>query len=164
MVATVIHKEEISEVLEVNGQKKLDLKIDNSGSVQLSKSASGLKADVQLPAPVDISGLEAKVTDLETAKGELERKVTALEGRDDIKLRDAVLDGTSLKLTTTDGVEIVVDVASLVPPAKTTEQLVDEVLADATAKAKLVEALKDAIKGEEVQDLAGTSKGFLISA
>ncbi|MGX2956424.1 hypothetical protein ACWIYZ_04950 [Ursidibacter arcticus] len=166
---SVLHNDELAEVLEVNGAKKLDLKIDNSGNVQFEKSATGLKGTVQLPETFDPATLNQKIAELEQAKAaaeakvqELETKVQQLEAREDIKLSGAELDDATneLKLTLVDGQEIKTSLAKFVDAPKSAQEYWNEIKALPTFKADLV-AL---IKGEEVQNFAGQTKGFLISA
>ena len=163
MAIQIIHKTELGNTLEV-AENKVEVKLDTTGNVQLTRTESGLKADVVFPTAFDPSSLNTKIQELEQAKAqaeakaqELERKITALEGRDDIHLKGAVVEGTNLKLTTTDNVDITVDLATflqVVPSAQDIyAQIKDTILAD----------VKAGLRGEEVQDITGTSKGYLLA-
>ena len=163
MAIQIVHKTELGNTLEV-AENKVEVKLDTTGNVQLTRTESGLKADVVFPTAFGPSSLNTKIQELEQAKAqaeakaqELERKVTALEGRDDIHLKGAVVEGTDLKLTTTDNVDITVDLAAVlqgVPSAQDIyAQIKDTILAD----------VKAGLRGEEVQDITGTSKGYLLA-
>lgn len=110
---------------------------------------------------------ETKVNELTEALNQekakvqvLEGKVTALENRQDIKLAGASLDDATneLKLTLSDGFEIKAPLAKFVDAPKTAEQYWTEIKALPTFRADLLTVLK----GEEVQDFAGVTKGFLL--
>lgn len=152
MTIKILHEDEIAEVLEVNGSSKLDLKIDDSGNVTLSKSAAGLKAEVALPEAFDPSELNGKVQTLEG-------KVQALETapKVDVKLAGLSFEGGKLKGSLSDGSETETDFNA---------EVVIAALEGATSEQKnrLKAALIDALKGEEVQNLAGATKGYLLAA
>lgn len=172
MTIQIIHNDELAEVLEVNGQHKLDLKLDTSGNVQLSKSAAGLKADVTIPE-TDLSPVTGRLDTLEAAKTQHAEKIAALESRQDIKLTGAeVTEENNLKLTLEGGAVVETSLAKFVDAPKSAADYWTEIKALPSfgqdihdAIIELVKAsVKEALKGDEVQNLAGETKGYLISA
>lgn len=116
----------------------------------------------------EIEQLKAKNQELEQALNTekakvttLEGKVQALESREDIKLQGAVLneDTNELELTLVGGQVIKTSLAKFVDAPKSASQYLTEMKSLPEFKAALVELLK----GEEVQDFAGVTKGFLIT-
>lgn len=116
----------------------------------------------------EIEQLKAKNQELEqmfNAEKEkvstLEGKVQALESREDIKLEGAFLneDTNELELTLVGGTVIKTSLAKFVDAPKSAAEYLTEMKALPEFKAALVELLK----GEEVQDFAGETKGFLIT-
>lgn len=179
MTIQIIHNNELAEVLEVNSQNKLDLKVSTAGNVTLTKTAAGLQADVTIPEveAFDPSELNQKIQELETAKAAAEAKVQALEAkvqqleaREDIKLTGASLDENTNELTLTleGGQEIRTSLAKFVDAPKSAEAYWDEIKAIAGVDQEIADMVKDlvkqALKGEEVQNLAGQTKGYLLSA
>ena len=187
MAIKVQHDYQVGNGLEIVDNKTA-VKPDNTGNVQFEVSANGLKGTVTLPQAFDPSALEQKIQEAKdvatqaqatatgadtkaTTAGEkntaqdaeiesLKQKVTALESRKDIKLAGAELvEATNeLKLTLSDGVEFKAPLAKFVDAPKTAEQYWTEIKALPTFKQDLLNVLK----GEEVQDFAGVTKGFLL--
>lgn len=187
MAIKVQHDYQVGNGLEIVDNKTV-VKPNNTGNVQFEVSANGLKGTVTLPQAFDPSDLEQKIQEAKqaavaaqatatgadtkaTTAGEknteqdaeiesLKQKVTALQAREDIKLTGASLDDVTneLKLTLSDGVEIKAPLAKFVDAPKTAEQYWTEIKALPTFKADLLAVLK----GEEVQDFAGVTKGFLL--
>lgn len=164
MAIKILHNNETGKGLEYV-DSKLNVKADNTGNVQFEVTDAGIKGNVTFPAATDLSPLEGKVaaleakdTALEAKDSELAGKVAALEARQDIKLAGAVVEGTNLKLTTSDNVEIVVDLATFMQTVPSAADMYAQV------KNQIIADVKAAIKGEEVQDFGGNTKGFLISA
>lgn len=162
MAIQIFHDYEVGQGLEFK-DGKTHVKPDNSGNVQLEVSDKGLKGNVEFPAAFDPSALEAKDQELQTAIDEakaeaekLEQRVKAVEDREDIKLAGAEVDGTNLKLTTSDGVEITVDLVKFVDAIPTAAEIYAEI------KDEIIADVKAALKGEEVQDFNGVTKGYLI--
>lgn len=183
----ILHNYEYGKTLEYV-DAKLEVKPDNSGNVQLTRTEAGLKAEVVLPPEFDPSTLETKIQEAKdaataaqatatgadtkaTTAGEkntaqdaeieaLKQKVATLESREDIKLAGASLDDATneLKLTLSDGFEIKAPLAKFVDAPKTAEQYWTEIKALPTFKADLLAVLK----GEVVQDFAGVTKGYLL--
>lgn len=180
MAIKVQHDYQVGNGLEIVDNKTV-VKPDNTGNVQFEVSAAGLKGTVTLPQAFDPSALEQKIQEAKdaalaadtkattatekntTQDAEIEalkQKVATLESREDIKLAGAELveDTNELKLTLSDGVEFKAPLAKFVDAPKTAEQYWTEIKALPTFKADLLAVLK----GEEVQDFAGTTKGFLL--
>lgn len=187
MTIKVQHDYQVGNGLEIVGNKTA-VKPDNTGNVQFEVSETGLKGNVELPQAFDPSTLEAKIEEAKqaaeaaqatatgadtkaTTAGEknnaqdaeiesLKQKVATLESREDIKLAGAELvEATNeLKLTLSDGFEIKAPLAKFVDAPKSAQEYWDEIKALPTFKADLLAVLK----GEEVQDFAGATKGFLL--
>lgn len=156
MAIQILHNYEAGKGLEY-ADGTVNVKPDNSGNVQFEVSEAGLKGNVQLPAQFDPSTLQQQIQELVTAKQELERKVQALETREDIHVTNAeVVEDTKLKITIQGANPVTVDLAKFLNVVPTSEQVYadikDQVLADVKAE----------LKGEEIQDFAGVSKGYLI--
>lgn len=110
---------------------------------------------------------EAKVNELQEALNQekakvqvLEGKVTALENREDLHASGLRLDDATneVVLTVEGGSELRVGLGKFLNVVPTSQSVWDEIKALPTFKADLLAVLK----GEEVQDFAGTTKGFLL--
>lgn len=159
-MAQVVFKEDIGTGLGVV-QGKLAVKIDPASNAALTASDAGLKLD--LPAAVKsitavaIEGNKVKVTDSEGAEKELELPATTV----DVKLQGAEITAENkLKLTLSDNSVIEADLAKFVDAPKSADDYWTEIKALATFGTDV----KEAVKGEVVQDLAGNTKGYLVSA
>lgn len=156
MAIQIFHKNEIGKGLEY-ADAKVSVKPDNSGNVQFEVSEQGLKGNVQLPAQFDPSTLQQQIQELVTAKQELERKVQALETREDIHVTNAeVVEDTKLRITIQGAQPVEVDLAKFLNVVPTSQQVYADV------KDQILTDVKAGLKGEEVQDFAGQVKGFLI--
>lgn len=157
MAIQIFHKNEIGKGLEY-ADEKVSVKPDNSGNVQFEVSEQGLKGNVQLPAQFDPSTLQQQIQELVTAKQELERKVQALETREDIHVTNAeVVEDTKLKITIQGANPVTVDLAKFLNVVPTSQQVYADV------KDQILTDVKADLKGEEIQDFAGTVKGYLIN-
>lgn len=159
-MAQVVFKEDIGTGLGVV-QGKLAVKIDPASNAALTASDAGLKLD--LPAAVKsitavaIEGNKVKVTDSEGTEKELELPASTV----DVKLQGAeITPDNKLKLTLSDSSVIEADLAKFVDAPKSAEDYWTEI----KALADFGTAVKEAVKGEVVQDLAGNTKGYLVSA
>ena len=110
---------------------------------------------------------ETKVNELTEALNQekakvtaLEGKVTALENREDLHASGLRLDDTTneVVLTVEGGQELRVGLGKFMNVVPTSQAVWDEIKALSTFKADLLTVLK----GEEVQDFAGVTKGFLL--
>ena len=179
---SVFHKEEVGLGLQVQSDKKLGIKADNAGNVQFEVSEAGLKGNVELPQAFDPSTLQQQIQALEQAKQAaeakanelqealnqekakvttLEGKVTALENREDLHASGLRLDDATneVVLTVEGGSELRVGLGKFLNVIPTSQAVWDEIKALPTFKADLLAVLK----GEEVQDFVGDTKGFLIT-
>lgn len=159
-MAQVVFKEDIGTGLGVV-QGKLAVQIDPASSAALTASDAGLK--LELPAAVKsitavaIEGNKVKVTDSEGAEKELELPASTV----DVKLQGAEITAENkLKLTLSDNSVIEADLAKFVDAPKSADDYWTEIKALATFGTDV----KEAVKGEVVQDLAGNTKGYLVSA
>ena len=167
---SVLHKEEVGLGLQVQSHidNKLGIKADNTGNVQFEVSAYGLKGNVEFPKAFDPSTLQQQIQALEQDKQAaeakvttLEGKVTALENRKDLHASGLHLDNATneVVLTVEGGSELRVGLGKFLNVIPTSQAVWDEIKALPTFKADLLAVLK----GEEVQDFTGYTKGFLIT-
>lgn len=159
-MAQVVFKEDIGTGLGVV-QGKLAVQIDPASSAVLTASDAGLK--LELPAAVKsitavaIEGNKVKVTDSEGVEKELELPASTV----DVKLQGAEITAENkLRLTLSDNSVIEADLAKFVDAPKSADDYWTEIKALATFGTDV----KEAVKGEVVQDLAGNTKGYLVSA
>lgn len=179
---SILHKDEIGLGLQAQSDNKLGIKPNNSGNVQFELSDAGLKGNVELPQAFDPSALQQQIAalaqakqaaetkanelqnalDAEKAKVQvLEGKVTALENRKDLHASNLTLDDATneVVLTVEGGSELRVGLGKFLNVIPTSQTVWDEIKALPTFKADLLAVLK----GEEVQNLAGDTKGFLLT-
>ena len=111
---------------------------------------------------------EAKANELQEALNQekakvttLEGKVTALENREDLHASGLRLDDATneVVLTIEGGSELRVGLGKFLNVIPTSQAVWDEIRALPTFTADLLAVLK----GEEVQDFAGATKGFLLT-
>ena len=165
---SILHKNEIGLGLQVQYyDHKLGVKPDNSGNVQFEVTENGLKGNVELPQAFDLSALQQQAVELQNALDNekakvqvLENKVTALENREDLHASNLRLDdGTNeVVLTINNGSELRVGLGKFLNIIPTSQAVWDEIKALPKFKADLLAILK----GEEVQDFTGYTKGFLL--
>ena len=178
---SILHKDEIGLGLQAQANNKFGVKPDNSGNVQFELSDAGLKGNVELPQAFDPSALqqqiaalaqdkqaaETKADELQAALNQeqakvqvLEWKVTALENRKDLHASNLILDDVTneVVLTVDGGSELRVDLGKFFNVIPTSQAVWDEIRGLPTFKADLLAVLK----GEEVQDFGGNTKGFLL--
>lgn len=159
-MAQVVFKEDIGTGLGVV-QGKLAVKIDPASNAALTASDAGLKLDlptaVKSITAVAIEGNKVKVTDSEGVEKELELPASTV----DVKLQGAEITAENkLKLTLSDNSVIEADLAKFIDAPKSADDYWTEIKALATFGTDV----KEAVKGEVVQDLAGNTKGYLVSA
>lgn len=152
MANKTVFIDEIADGLEVTAANKLAVKAGRNVTVD----DSGVHVD--LPAPTDLGPVEQRLTATEAKDVEQDGRIQALEQRNDIKLQNAVVEDTTLKLTTSDDVEIEVDLAKFLNVVPTAQDIYNEL------KEQIIRDVKAAIKGEVIQNLAGDTKGYLIIA
>lgn len=159
-MAQVVFKEDIGTGLGVV-QGKLAVQIDPASSAALTASDAGLKLElpttVKSITAVAIEGNKVKVTDSEGVEKELDLPASTV----DVKLQGAEITAENkLKLTLSDNSVIEADLAKFVDAPKSADDYWTEIKALATFGTDV----KEAVKGEVVQDLAGNTKGYLVSA
>ena len=180
MAIKVQHDYQVGNGLEIVDNKTV-VKPDNTGNVLIEVSEAGLKGTVTLPQEFDPSTLQQQIAALERAKQAaetkaaelqnalntekakvevLEGKVTALENREDLHASNLTLDDATneVVLTVEGGSELRVGLGKFLNVIPTSQAVWDEIKALPTFKADLLAVLK----GEEVQDFAGATKGFLL--
>lgn len=173
-VIQFLEKQEVGQTTEVVNNV-LEVKINNTGNVQFERTADGLKGDVTLPeAKVSITKVEivdnkVKVTKSDETTEELPLPAQAV----DVKLKGAELtEDNKLKLTLSDDSVIEADLAKFVDAPKAATEYWTEIKALPDFKDTMIELLKspeakaallEVLKGEEVQNLAGDTKGYLLA-
>lgn len=167
-------KPEVGQTTEVVNNV-LEVKPDNSGNVQFTRTENGLKGEVTLPAEkvvitnVEIVDGKVKVTKSDDTVVELPLPAQAV----DVKLKGAELtEDNKLKLTLSDDSVIEADLAKFVDAPKAATEYWTEIKALPDFKDTVIELLKspeakaaliEMLKGEEVQNLAGDTKGYLLA-
>lgn len=173
-VIQFMEKPEVGKTTEVVDDR-LEVKPDNSGNVKFTRTDDGLKGEVTLPAEtvaitkVEIVGDKVKVTKSDETTEELQLPAQAV----DVKLKGAELtEDNKLKLTLSDDSVIEADLAKFVDAPKSAADYWTEIKALPDFKTTVVDLLKspeakaallETLKGEEVQNLAGDTKGFLLA-
>lgn len=173
-VIQFMEKPEVGQTTEVVNDR-LEVKINNEGNVQFTRTDDGLKGEVTLPAAtvaitkVEIVDNKIKVTKSDETTEELSLPAQAV----DVKLKGAELtEDNKLKLTLSDDSVIEADLAKFVDAPKSATEYWTEIKALPDFKTTVVELLKspeakaallEVLKGEEVQNLAGDTKGYLLA-
>lgn len=173
-VIQFMEKPEVGQTTEVVNNV-LEVKINNEGNVQFERTETGLKGQVTLPAAVvaitkvEIVDGKVKVTKSDETTEELPLPAQAV----DVKLQSAELtEDNKLKLTLSNGDILEADLAKFVDAPKSATEYWTEIKALPDFKTTVVELLKspeakaallEVLKGEEVQNLAGDTKGYLLT-
>lgn len=173
-VIQFMEKPEVGQTTEVVNNV-LEVKINNEGNVKFERTETGLKGEVALPeAKVAITKVEivdgkVKVTKSDETTEELPLPAQAV----DVKLQSAELtEDNKLKLTLSNGDILEADLAKFVDAPKSATEYWTEIKALPDFKTTFVELLKspeakaaliEMLKGEEVQNLAGDTKGYLLA-
>lgn len=173
-VIQFMEKPEVGQTTEVVNNV-LEVKPDNSGNVQFTRTENGLKGEVTLPAEkvvitnVEIVEGKVKVTKSDDTVVELPLPAQAI----DVKLQSAELtEDNKLKLTLSNGDILEADLAKFVDAPKSATEYWTEIKALPDFKTTVIELLKspeakaallEVLKGEEVQNLAGDTKGYLLA-
>lgn len=169
-----MEKPEVGQTTEVVNNV-LEVKINNEGNVKFERTETGLKGEVALPAEkvvitnVEIVDGKVKVTKSDDTVVELPLPVQAV----DVKLQGAELtEDNKLKLTLSNGDILEADLAKFVDAPKSATEYWTEIKALPDFKTTVIELLKspeakaallEVLKGEEVQNLAGDTKGYLLA-
>lgn len=154
---------------------RLEVKPDNSGNVKFTRTDDGLKGEVTLPTEktvikaIAIENGKLKVTNTDGLDELIELPAQAV----DVKLKGAELtEDNKLKLTLSDDSVIEADLAKFVDAPKSATEYWTEIKALPDFKDTVIELLKspeakaallEVLKGEEVQNLAGDTKGYLLA-
>lgn len=173
-VIQFMEKPEVGQTTEVVNNV-LEVKINNEGNVKFERTETGLKGEVTLPASVvvitkvEIIDGKVKVTKSDETTEELPLPAQAV----DVKLQSAELtEDNKLKLTLSNGDILEADLAKFVDAPKSATEYWTEIKALPDFKTTVVELLKspeakaallEVLKGEEVQNLAGDTKGYLLA-
>lgn len=173
-VIQFMEKPEVGQTTEVVNNV-LEVKINNEGNVKFERTETGLKGEVALPeakvviTKVEIVDNKVKVTKSDDTTEELPLPAQAI----DVKLQSAELtEDNKLKLTLSNGDILEVDLAKFVDAPKSATEYWTEIKALPDFKTTVIELLKspeakaallEVLKGEEVQNLAGDTKGYLLA-
>lgn len=173
-VIQFMEKPEVGQTTEVVNNV-LEVKINNEGNVKFERTETGLKGEVALPeakvviTKVEIVDNKVKVTKSDDTTEELPLPAQAI----DVKLQSAELtEDNKLKLTLSNGDILEADLAKFVDAPKSASEYWTEIKALPDFKTTVVELLKspeakaallEVLKGEEVQNLAGDTKGYLLA-
>lgn len=173
-VIQFMEKPEVGTTIEV-ANNVLEVKPDNSGNVQFTRTADGLKGEVTLPAAtvgitkIEIIDNKVKVTKSDETTEELPLPAQPV----DVKLQGAELtEDNKLKLTLSNGDILEADLAKFVDAPKAASEYWTEIKALPDFKTTVIDlfkspeakaALLEVLKGEEVQNLAGDTKGYLLA-
>lgn len=173
-VIQFMEKPEVGQTTEVVNNV-LEVKINNEGNVKFERTESGLKGEVALPeakvviTKVEIVDNKVKVTKSDDTTEELPLPAQAV----DVKLQGAELtEDNKLKLTLSNGEILEADLARFVDAPKSATEYWTEIKALPDFKATVIDLLKspeakaallEVLKGEEVQNLAGDTKGYLLT-
>ena len=173
-VIQLMHKNEVGKTTEVvDGH--VEVKINNEGNVKFERTETGLKGEVALPAAVvaitkvEIVDGKVKVTKSDDTTDELPLPAQAV----DVKLQGAELtEDNKLKLTLSNGDILEADLAKFVDAPKAATEYWTEIKALPDFKDTVIELLKspeakaallEVLKGDEVQNLSGETKGYLLA-
>lgn len=173
-VIQFFEKPEVGKTTEVVDDR-LEVKPDNSGNVKFTRTDDGLKGEVTLPTEktvvksIAVVGDKLKVTDTDG----FEELVALPAQAVDVKLQGAELtEDNKLKLTLSNGDILEADLAKFVDAPKAAADYWTEIKALPDFKDTVIELLKspeakaallEVLKGEEVQNLAGDTKGYLLA-
>lgn len=173
-VIQFMEKPEVGQTTEVVNNV-LEVKINNEGNVKFERTETGLKGEVALPeakvviTKVEIVDNKVKVTKSDDTTEELPLPAQAI----DVKLQSAELtEDNKLKLTLSNDDILEADLAKFVDAPKSATEYWTEIKALPDFKTTVIELLKspeakaallEVLKGEEVQNLAGDTKGYLLA-
>lgn len=173
-VIQLMHKNEVGKTTEVV-DGNVEIKINNEGNVKFERTETGLKGEVALPAAVvaitkvEIVDGKVKVTKSDDTTDELPLPAQAV----DVKLQGAELtEDNKLKLTLSNGDILEADLAKFVDAPKAATEYWTEIKALPDFKDTVIELLKspeakaallEVLKGDEVQNLSGETKGYLLA-
>lgn len=160
-MAKILHINETHPTLQVTGNK-LGVAFDNTGNVQFSATDTGLKGEVTFPvATTTITGVAVEGNNIKLTKSDGTEETVALPAMPiDVKLANAELtDDNKLKLTLSNGEVKEVELSALIKQ-KTAQEIWDEIKVLPSFKQDLLELLK----GEEIQNFAGETKGYLLAS
>lgn len=163
MSINVLHMNEVSNGLEVV-QGDLGIKVNNTGNVQFTVSAEGLKGDVEIPAsPVALAD-----ADYVAEGNKLVFTHTDGSAAKEVALPAPAVDIHVSNINVTDDGKVQLTFENSETPVETNltaKALIHVILnADDADKGLLKAFIKEMIKGEEVKNFHDEVKGFLIAA
>lgn len=162
MAIQILHENELGLGLEKDSTNKLAVKVKPGSALTLSN----LGLDVTIPpAPevptaiktITVQGNQLKLVDTKGTESYLPLPAQVV----DVRLQNAkVNEQNELELELSNGQKVKASLAKFVDAPKSAQEYWDEIKALPTFKATLI----GLIKGEEVQDFAGNSKGYLLTS
>lgn len=178
----ILHSTELGHGLEQGADSKIKIKLKDGSALTLDDSGLGVNIPAFPEVPTAIKGIayeaathKLKVTDTKNAETEIELPAPTV----DVKVTNLALnESDELVASLSDGGQVKVSLAKFVDQAKAASAYWDEIKAlptfasDAASAISQNEAATKAIaakvlellKGEEVQDFTGNSKGYLLKA
>ena len=178
----ILHSTELGHGLEQGTDSKIKIKLKEGTALTLDDAGLGVNLPSFPEVPTAIKGIEyvaathkLKVTDTKNAETEIELPAPTV----DVKVTNLSLnEQDELVAALSDGGTVKVSLAKFVDQAKAASAYWDEIKAlptfasdaasaisqNETAAKEIAKKVLELLKGEEVQDFSGNSKGFLLKA
>lgn len=178
----ILHSTELGHGLEQGADNKIKVKLKAGSALTLDDAGLGVTLPEFPEVPTAIKGIEyvaathkLKVTDTKNAETEIELPAPTV----DVRVNNLALnEQDELVASLSDGGQVKVSLAKFVDQAKAASAYWNEIKAlpsfasdvatalkgDATAATEIAKKVLELLKGEEVQDFSGNSKGFLLKA
>lgn len=178
----ILHSTELGHGLEQGADNKIKVKLKAGSALTLDDAGLGVTLPEFPEVPTAIKSIiyeaathKLKLTDTKDATTEVELPAPTV----DVKVNNLTLnEQDELVASLSDGGTVKVSLAKFVDQAKAASAYWDEIkelanfatdaatkiAADDTAAKKIATKVLELLKGEEVQDFSGNSKGFLLKA
>ena len=178
----ILHSTELGHGLEQGADSKIKIKLKEGTALTLDDAGLGVNIPAFPEVPTAIKSItyeaathKLKLTDTKDATSEVELPAPTV----DVKVTNLVLnEQDELVASLSDGGNVKVSLAKFVDQAKAASAYWDEIKAlptfasdaatqiagDEAAAKKIATKVLELLKGEEVQDFSGNSKGFLLKA
>lgn len=178
----ILHSTELGHGLEQGAGSKIKIKLKEGTALTLDDAGLGVNIPAFPEVPTALKAVEyeaathkLKFTDTKSAVTEVELPTPTV----DVKVTNLALnEQDELVASLSDGGQVKVSLAKFVDQAKAASTYWDEIKAlpnfasdvatavkdNATAAQEIAKKVLELIKGEEVQDFSGNSKGFLLKA
>ena len=178
----ILHSTELGHGLEQGADNKIKVKLKAGSALTLDDAGLGVNIPEFPEVPTAIKGIayeaathKLKITDTKNAETEVELpaptvdvKVTNLSLNEQDELVAALSDGGSVKVSLAKFVDQAKAASAYWDEIKALPTFADDaatkIAADEAAAKKIATKVLELLKGEEVQDFSGNSKGFLLKA